>query len=89
MVRIGVRIISWLFGVILRNLSSFIVCLYKGKGDALDRGNYQGLNLTEQVMKVLEHIADSVIRSMVSINDSQFGFIPGKGTTDEIGRAHV
>ena len=21
---------------------SFIVCLYKGKGDALDRGNYHG-----------------------------------------------
>ena len=30
---------------------SFIVCLYKGKGDALDRGNYRGLKLTEQAMK--------------------------------------
>ena len=29
---------------------SFIVCLYKGKGYALDRGNYSGLKLTEQVM---------------------------------------
>lgn len=29
---------------------SSIVCLYKGKGDALDRGNYRGLKLTEQVM---------------------------------------
>ena len=26
---------------------SFIVCLYKGKGDALERGNYRGLKLTE------------------------------------------
>ena len=26
---------------------SFIVCLYKGKGDALERGNYRGLNLTK------------------------------------------
>ena len=25
---------------------SFIVCLYKGKGDALERGNYRGLKLT-------------------------------------------
>ena len=33
---------------------SFIVCLYKGKGDALERGNYHGLKLTEQVMKILE-----------------------------------
>ena len=37
---------------------SFIVCLYKGKGDALERGNYRGLKLTEQVMKVLERIVD-------------------------------
>ena len=33
---------------------SFIVCLYKGKGDALDRGNYRGLKLTEQAMKIIE-----------------------------------
>ena len=26
---------------------SFTVCLYKGKGDALERGNYHGLKLTE------------------------------------------
>ena len=32
---------------------SFTVCLYKSKGDALDRGNYRGLKLTEQVIKVL------------------------------------
>ena len=27
---------------------SFIVCFYKGKGDALERGNHCGLKLTEQ-----------------------------------------
>ena len=63
---------------------SFIVCLYKGKGDALERGNCCGLKLTEQVMKVLERIVDSLNRQLVSINDSQFGFIPGRGTTDAI-----
>ena len=59
---------------------SFIVCLYKG--DALERGNYHGLKLTEQVMKVLERIVDGLIRRLVSTDDSQFGFIPGRGTTD-------
>ena len=63
---------------------SFIVCLYKGKGDALERGNYRGLKLTEQVMKVLERIVDGHIRQVVSIDDSQFGFVPGRGTTDAI-----
>ena len=64
---------------------SFIVCcLYKGKGDALERGNYRGLKLTEQVMKILERIVDGLIRQLVSIDDFQFGFIPGRGTTDTI-----
>ena len=63
---------------------SFIVCLYKGKGDDLDRGSYRGLKLTEQVMKVLERIVDGLIRQVVSIDDSQFGFVPGRGTPDAI-----
>ena len=63
---------------------SFIVCLYKGKGDALERGNYCGLKLTELVMKILERIVDGFIRQFVSIDDSQFGFVPGRGTTDAI-----
>ena len=63
---------------------SFVVCLYKRKGDALERDNFCGLMLTEQVMKVRESIVDSLIRQMVSMDNSQFGFIPGRGTTDAI-----
>ena len=37
---------------------SSIIFLYKGKGGALDRGNYQGLKLTEQAMKILERIVN-------------------------------
>ena len=48
---------------------------YNGKGDALDRGNYRGLKLTEQAMKVLERIVNGVILQVVSIDDSQFGFV--------------
>ena len=64
--------------------SSFIVCLYKGKDDALDRGNYRGLKLTKQAMKILKRIVNSLIRQVVSIDDSQFCFVQGKGTTDAI-----
>ena len=63
---------------------SFIVCLYKGKEDALERGNYRSLKLTEQVMKILERIVDGLIRQLVSIDNSQFGFVPGRGITDAI-----
>ena len=58
---------------------SFIVCLYKGKGDALERGNYRGLKLTEQVMKVLERIVDGLIRQVVSIDDSRVWLCPRQG----------
>ena len=35
-------------------------------------------------MKILERIVDSRIRQLVSIDNSQFGFVPGRGTTDAI-----
>ena len=74
-------------GVILSNCEeSFILNLYKGKGEALDRGNYRGLKLTEQVMKLLERVLDFCIdiREMVNIDEMQFSFVPGRGTTDAI-----
>ena len=42
---------------------SFIVNLYKGKGDALNRGNYRGLKLIEQVMKVLERVMEGLYQA--------------------------
>ena len=63
---------------------SYIVSLYKGKGDALSRHSYRGLKLLDQVMKIIERVLDSVIRSQVDIDSMQFGFIPGRGITDAI-----
>ena len=63
---------------------SFIVNLYRGKGDALNRGNYRGLKLIEQVMKVLELVVEGLIRQRVKIDEMQCGFMSGRGTTDAI-----
>ena len=52
---------------------SFIVNLYKGKGDALNRGNYMGLKLIEQVMKVLERVVEGLVRQRVEIDEMQCG----------------
>ena len=60
------------------------VSLSASTRDALERGNYYGLKLTEQVMRVLERIVDGLIRQLVSIDNSQFGFVPGRGTRDAI-----
>ena len=46
--------------------------------------SYRGIKLLDQVMKVFERVMESKIRSRVSINEMQFGFSPGKGTTDPI-----
>ena len=48
---------------------SYILDLYKGKGEALD--NYRGLKLTDQVMKVVEHMLEVKIQEMVSIDEIQ------------------
>ena len=63
---------------------SFILNLYKGKGDALEWGNYRGLKLTDQAMKLLKRVLDSFIPDIVDIEAMQFGFVPGRGTTDAI-----
>ena len=65
-------------------LRSIIVNVFKGKGDALDRGNYRGIKLLDQGMKVLERVLEGLIRDRVSIDGMQFGFMPGRGTTDAI-----
>ena len=64
---------------------SFIFNLYSGKEeDALNRRNYRGLKLIEQEMKVLEPVAEGLIRQRVEINEMQCGFMSGRGTTDAI-----
>ena len=35
-------------------------------------------------MKAIERIVNSLIRQVVTIDDSQFWFVPGRGTTDAI-----
>ena len=63
---------------------SYIVRLYKGKGDALSRDNYRGLKLLDQVMMIIERVLDSMIRSQGDIDSMQFGFMSGRDTTDAI-----
>ena len=63
---------------------SWIVSVYKGKGDALECGSYRGIKLLDQVMKVMERVIEKRVRSIVLIDKMQFGFRPGRGTTDAI-----
>ena len=60
--------------------------VYKGKGDTLVCGSYRAISysLLEQPMKVLERVLEKRIRCQVPIDNMQFGFMPGRGTTDAI-----
>ena len=68
-------------------IDAILVCLYKGKGQKSECGNYRGISLLESVGKVfskfllnrlLEHICPSIIP------ESQSGFRSNRGTTDMI-----
>ena len=82
---VGIELLTELTEVVFCNgviptdwQKSFILNLNKGKGDALQRGNYRGLKLTDQP------VLDSFIQEMVDIDAMQFGFVPVRGTTDAI-----
>src|SRR5437867_649903 len=75
-VRSGVVPVDW--------RRSWMVNVYKGKGNALECGSYRGIKLLEHVLKVLERVIEARLRKTVKIDEMQFGFSPGKGTTDAI-----
>ena len=54
--------------------------MYKGKGDALECGSYRGIKLPDQVMKGFESVIARKMRNLVSLDDMQFGFRPGRGS---------
>jgi len=44
-------------------------------------GSYRGIKLLEHAKKVVERILEHRIRQQIDIDDMQFGFMNGKGTT--------
>ena len=64
--------------------SSVILPIYKGKGDPMECGSYRGIKLLEHAMKVVGRIFEHRIRQQIEVDNMQFGFMKGKGTTDDI-----
>ena len=61
---------------------SVLIPIYKNKGDAQYCGNYRGIKLISHTMKVWKRIIEARLKDRVEISKQQYGFIPGKGTTD-------
>ena len=52
--------------------------------DAQCCGNYRGIKLMSHTMKVWERTIEARLRDRVEISKRQYGFMPGKGTTDAV-----
>ena len=64
--------------------SSVAISISKGKGDIMNCGMHRGVKLLEHAMKIAEGVLDKSLRIVVTIDDMQFGLLPGKGTVDAV-----
>ena len=63
---------------------SWLVPLYKGKGDAQECKNYRGIKLLSHTMKLWERVIEGRLRRETEVSQMQFGFMPGKSTAEPI-----
>ena len=64
--------------------TSVAIPIFKGNGDIVNCGMYGGVKLLEHAIKIVERVLDDGLRKDVTIDDMQFGFMPGKGTIDTV-----
>ena len=58
--------------------------IFKNKGDAQSCSNYRGIKLISHTMKLWERIVEKRLRSDLKFSNQQYGFMPGKSTTDAL-----
>ncbi|KAM3304093.1 hypothetical protein P3S67_015125 [Capsicum chacoense] len=87
----GVRWLTGLFNEIFKTAKmpeawrwSTMIPLYKNKGDIQSCNNYRGIKLLSHSMKIWERVVEVRLRRIVSISENQFGFMPGRSTTEAI-----
>ena len=85
----AVRFLTRLFNRILEGermpeewRKSILVPIFKNKGDAQSCTNYCGIKLISHSLKIWERVIEARLRRMVTISEQQYGFMPGKRTTD-------
>ena len=88
--KMGIKFLTRLFNRLLvgermpKEWRSVLIPIYKNKGDAQCCGNYRGIKLMSHTIKVWERIIETRLRDRVEISKQQYGFMPGKETTDAI-----
>ncbi|QHN83560.1 LINE-1 retrotransposable element ORF2 protein [Arachis hypogaea] len=87
----GINWLTKLFNEILRSKKmpdewrkSTLVPIYKNKGDIQSCGNYRGIKLMSHTMKLWERVIERRLRKETQVTENQFGFMPGRSTTEAI-----
>ena len=89
--RFGVDVLLTIFNTIMENeqmpeewRNSTLIPIFKNKGDIQNCSNYRGIKLMSHTLKMWERVIERRLREKVVISDQQFGFMPGRSTTDAI-----
>lgn len=61
-----------------------MVPIYKNKQDIQSCVSYRGIKLMSHMMKLWERVVKQRLRQGTSILENQFGFMPGRSTTEAI-----
>ena len=88
---LGLKYLTQMFNQLLKGKrmleewrKSVLVPIFKNKGDVQCCGNYRGIKLMSHTMKLWERVVEKRLRAVVEICEQQYGFMPGKSTTDAI-----
>ena len=63
---------------------SVLIPIFKNKGDVQSCSNYRGIQLIGHTMKLWERIIERRLRRDLTFSNQQYGFMPGKSTTDAL-----
>jgi len=88
---VGITWLTKLFNNIFRSNKmpdewrrSTLVPIFKNKGDIQNCTNYRGIKLMSHTMKLWERVIEHRLRRRTSVTKNQFGFMPGRSTTEAI-----
>ena len=63
---------------------SILIPIFKNKGDVNSCSNYRRIKLISHSMKLWERVIEIRLRSELTFSEQQYGFMPGKSTTDAL-----
>ena len=66
-----------------------LIPIFKNKGEVQSYSNYRGIKLISHSMKLWERVVERRLRSELTFSEQQYGFMPGKSTTDALFASRV